>query len=76
MYGGSTGGWEALRPRSFIPMSITGRWGACPDPIDFRAYTVVNIYSTRTLTTPKHPGNNTPARQRNYLGELRPPWKI
>ena len=44
MYGGSTGGWEALAAQILYPDDYNGAWGACPDPIDFRAYTVVNIY--------------------------------
>jgi hypothetical protein len=44
MYGGSTGGWEALAAQIFYPDEYNGAWGACPDPIDFRAYMVLNIY--------------------------------
>jgi len=44
MYGGSTGGWEALAAQVFYPEEYNGCWAACPDPIDFRAYTVVDIY--------------------------------
>jgi hypothetical protein len=43
-YGGSTGGWEAMAVQLFYPDEFNGAWVACPDPIDFRAYTVVNIY--------------------------------
>lgn len=43
-YGGSTGGWEALAVQVFYPDDFNGCFAACPDPIDFRAYTVVNIY--------------------------------
>jgi hypothetical protein len=43
-YGGSTGGWEALAVQIFYPDEYNGAWAACPDPIDFRAYTVVNLY--------------------------------
>jgi hypothetical protein len=43
-YGGSTGGWEALAVQVFYPDEYNGAWAACPDPIDFRAYTVVNLY--------------------------------
>ncbi|MFQ5490513.1 MAG: alpha/beta hydrolase-fold protein [Phycisphaerae bacterium] len=43
-YGGSTGGWEALAAQLFYPDDFNGCFAACPDPIDFRAYTVVNIY--------------------------------
>ena len=43
-YGGSTGGWEALAVQTFYPDEYNGCFAACPDPIDFRAYTVVDIY--------------------------------
>jgi hypothetical protein len=44
-YGGSTGGWEAMASQVFYPDDFNGAWIACPDPIDFRAYTVVNLYA-------------------------------
>jgi hypothetical protein len=44
LYGGSTGGWEALAVQVFYPDEYNGTFAACPDPIDFRAYTSVNIY--------------------------------
>jgi hypothetical protein len=44
LYGGSTGGWEAMAAQVFYPEEYNGAWIACPDPIDFRAYTVVNLY--------------------------------
>ncbi|MGH9202254.1 MAG: hypothetical protein ACRD2A_13585, partial [Vicinamibacterales bacterium] len=44
-YGGSTGGWEAMAVQMFYPDDFNGAWVACPDPIDFRHYTVVNIYT-------------------------------
>ena len=43
-YGGSTGGWEALAVQVFYPEMFNGAFVACPDPIDFRAYTLVNLY--------------------------------
>ncbi|WP_198675216.1 SAM domain-containing protein [Pleomorphovibrio marinus] len=43
-YGGSTGGWEALAVQVFYPTEYNGCFAACPDPIDFRAFTQVNIY--------------------------------
>jgi len=43
-YGGSTGGWEALAVQVLYPDDFNGCFAACPDPVDFRAYTVVNIY--------------------------------
>ena len=44
LYGGSTGGWEALAAQVFYPDQYNGAFAACPDPIDFRAYMSVNIY--------------------------------
>ncbi len=44
LYGGSTGGWEALGVQVMYPDDYNGTFAACPDPIDFRAYTNVNIY--------------------------------
>jgi len=44
LYGGSTGGWEALAVQVFYPDEYNGCFAACPDPIDFRAYGLVNIY--------------------------------
>jgi hypothetical protein len=46
-YGGSTGGWEALAVQIFYPDDFNGAFAACPDPIDFRAFTVVDIYKDR-----------------------------
>ncbi len=43
-YGGSTGGWEALAVQIMYPDDFNGCFAACPDPIDFRAYTIVDIY--------------------------------
>jgi hypothetical protein len=71
MYGGSTGGWEALAAQIFYPDEYNGAWGACPDPIDFRAYTVVNIYEHQNAYRADAPWKLTPRPgKRNYLGEL------
>ena len=43
-YGGSTGGWESLAVQMFYPDHYNGVFAACPDPIDFRAYTVIDVY--------------------------------
>ncbi len=42
--GGSTGGWEALAMQVFYPDYFGGAWGWCPDPVDFNAYQIVNVY--------------------------------
>ncbi len=44
VYGGSTGGWEALAVQVFYPDEYNGAFVACPDPIDFRAFELVDIY--------------------------------
>ena len=47
LYGGSTGGWEALAAQVFYPKEYNGCFAACPDPIDFRAFTIVDIYKDK-----------------------------
>jgi len=70
-YGGSTGGWEAMAVQLFYPDDFNGAFIACPDPIDFRQYTVVNIYedtnaywfSSRWKRVPR-------AGHRDWLGQI------
>jgi len=45
--GGSTGGWEALAQQIFYPDYYNGAWGLCPDPVDFHAYQVANLYDDK-----------------------------
>ncbi len=71
LYGGSTGGWEALGVQVFYPDEYNGCWAACPDPIDFRAYTIVNIYEHKNAYYVDSRWKRTPRPgQRNYLGEV------
>lgn len=70
-YGGSTGGWEALAVQMFYPDEFNGCFAACPDPIDFRAFCLVDIYKDKNaywydsefkkLPRPSH---------RDYLGQI------
>jgi len=70
-YGGSTGGWEALATQVFYPDMYNGCWASCPDPIDFRAYTVVNVYEHQNAYYLESRWKRTPRPgQRNYLGEV------
>ena len=71
LYGGSTGGWEALAAQVFYPEEYNGCYAACPDPIDFRSYTLVNIYEDHNAyyldsrwKSTKRPGH------RNALGQI------
>jgi len=70
-YGGSTGGWEALATQVFYPDMYNGAFAACPDPIDFRAYTIVNLYSDKNAYYLRGDASSVerPAF-RNYLGEV------
>jgi hypothetical protein len=71
LYGGSTGGWEALGVQVFYPDEYNGCWAACPDPIDFRAYTIVNIYEHKNAYYSDSRWKRTPRPgQRNFLGEV------
>lgn len=47
LYGGSTGGWEALAVQVMYPDQYNGCFAACPDPIDFRSYCLTNIYEDK-----------------------------
>lgn len=70
-YGGSTGGWEALAVQVFYPDEFNGCYAACPDPIDFRAYTVVDIYKDKNAYWQAGDFDKIlrPAK-RNYLGHV------
>ena len=43
--GRSTGGWSALALQIFYPDFFNGAWAGQPDPVDFRAFVNINIYS-------------------------------
>ena len=70
VYGGSTGGWEAMAVQMFYPDHYNGAFIACPDPVDFRAYTTVNIYEDANAfyLQGTHTRYLQPAA-RNYLGQ-------
>ncbi|HRF41322.1 MAG TPA: alpha/beta hydrolase-fold protein, partial [Saprospiraceae bacterium] len=71
LYGGSTGGWEALAAQVFYPAEYNGCYAACPDPIDFRAYTVVNIYEDENAYYTEGPFRKTlRPGTRNALGHI------
>jgi hypothetical protein len=70
-YGGSTGGWEALAVQVLYPDEFNGTFAACPDPIDFRAYTTIDLYGDKNayFTEGPHKRVARPGR-RNYLGHV------
>jgi hypothetical protein len=70
-YGGSTGGWEALATQVFYPDMYNGAFAACPDPIDFRAYTLVNLYQDKNAYVLQGEASTVERPSfRNYLGEV------
>lgn len=71
LYGGSTGGWEALAVQVFYPDEYNGCFAACPDPIDFRAYTSVNLYEDQNAYYQEGEFRKTlRPGQRDYLGHI------
>lgn len=71
LYGGSTGGWEALAAQVFYPDEYNGCFAACPDPIDFRAFTTVNIYEDKNAYFKEGEFRQTlRPGHRNYLGHV------
>ncbi len=71
LYGGSTGGWESLAVQVFYPDDYNGAFAACPDPIDFRAYLLTNIYEDSTAYFEVGPFRHIdrPSR-RDWLGRV------
>ena len=70
-YGGSTGGWEALAVQVLYPKEYNGCYAACPDPIDFRAYTLVNIYEDANAYYIDGPFKKSlRPGHRDYLGQV------
>jgi hypothetical protein len=71
LYGGSTGGWEALAAQVFYPDEYNGAFAACPDPIDFRAYTTLDIYGETNAYVEEGPFRAVERPgHRNYLGHV------
>jgi len=69
--GGSTGGWEAIAAQIFYPDEYNGCWSCAPDPIDFRAYQLVNIYDHRNAYYSDSEWKPTPRpAKRNEIGEI------
>jgi len=69
VYGGSTGGWESIAVQMFYPEHYNGAFIACPDPVDFRAYTNINLYKDKNAFFLQGP--HTQVAQpgfRDYLG--------
>jgi len=72
LYGGSTGGWEALAAQIFYPDQYGGCFAACPDPITFSDYTVIDLYRDKNAYYLESPWKQTPRPgKRDYLGHVK-----
>jgi len=58
--GGSTGGWESLALQIFYPDYFGGTFSACPDPVDFHYFEIVNIYDWDSACYIKDDWRKTP----------------
>jgi hypothetical protein len=67
--GASTGGWVSLALQVFYPDFFNGAWAHAPDPVDFRAYELINIYEDGNAYVNRH-GFERPA-SRDANGEVR-----
>jgi hypothetical protein len=71
LYGGSTGGWEALAAQVFYPDEYNGAFAACPDSVDFRQTKVINIYDDDNAFWRIGPfGRVDRMVNQNYLGHV------
>jgi pimeloyl-ACP methyl ester carboxylesterase len=66
--GASTGGWVSLALQVFYPDFFNGCWSHCPDPVDFRAYELINIYRDENAYVNRFGFERPAKRQRN--GEM------
>ncbi len=67
--GASTGGWVSLALQVFYPDYFNGAWAHAPDPVDFRAFEIFNIYEDANAYVNKY-GFERPA-SRDVDGEVR-----
>ena len=68
-FGGSTGGWEVLAQQVFYPEEYNWTYCMCPDPIDFHAYQIVNIYDDKNAYWQEGPFGRVPRPEmRNTMG--------
>lgn len=67
--GTSTGGWVALALQILHPDAFNGAWASCPDPVDFRALELINIYQDANAYTNLY-GNERPS-ERDTFGDVK-----
>jgi len=69
--GGSTGGWEAAASQILYPDFYNGAYCYCPDPIDFRAYQLVDVYKDKNAFYEQGPFGTVPrGEMRTATGQI------
>jgi hypothetical protein len=63
--GASTGGWVSLALQVFYPDFFNGAWSHAPDPVDFRAFELVNIYADDNVYINRYGFERPSAREIN-----------
>ncbi len=63
--GGSTGGWVSSALQIFYPDYFNGSWSGFPDPMDFRAYQLIDIYKDDNAYVNKNGFERPSARTAN-----------
>jgi hypothetical protein len=66
--GVSTGGWVSFALQVFYPDFFNGTWSSCPDPVDFRAFELVNLYEDDNAYVNRF-GNERPS-ERTLNGDV------
>ena len=67
--GASTGGWVSLALQIFYADYFNGAWSHAPDPVDFRAYELIDIYEDENAYVNDSGFERPAARERN--GDVR-----
>jgi hypothetical protein len=67
--GESTGGWVSLALQVFYPDFFNGAWAHSPDPVDFRAFELANLYEDENMYLNRYGFERPSAREVN--GDVR-----
>jgi len=71
LFGCSTGGWISLALQVFHPDFFGGTWTMAPDPVDFSAFQMTNIYKDKNAFVPSFsPHNNETPLARSNQGQV------
>lgn len=66
--GASTGGWVSLALQIYYPDFFNGAWSHAPDPVDFRDFELIDVYSDENAYVNRH-GFERPAK-RDLKGDV------